>query len=279
MSGLWYDETFDNKVRFGLRVKETLFRQQSDFQLVEIIDTFELGPTLMIDGVYMTSVGDEFHYHELIAHPALTTAKDIGRVLVIGGGDGGTAREALRHPEVKKLTMVEIDGVVVEASKKHLPEGFGAWDDPRMELIVGDGIKYVQESEENSFDVVLLDGTDPVGPAKGLFNESFYRDVHRLLKPAGVFALQSESPTFMTKTFLEIQEILGKVFKSVKPYFGPVPIYAAGPWSWTYASDEADPFAIIDERAERVEAVTKEYNRDIHRGAFALPNRFRAKLG
>lgn len=279
MSGLWYDEIFDNRVRFGLRVKETLFRQQSDYQLVEIVNTVAFGRTLMIDGVYMTSEGDEFYYHEMVTHPAMTTAKKIGRVLIIGGGDGGTAREVLRHPEVEKLTMVEIDGVVIEASKKHLRENFGAWNDPRFELIVGDGIKYVADAEENSFDVVLLDGTDPVGPAKGLFNESFYRDVHRLLKPAGVFALQSESPVFMLDTFLEIQEILGKVFKLVKPYFGPVPIYAAGPWSWTYASDEADPFAIVNERAERVEAVTKEYNRDIHRGAFALPNRFCSKLG
>ncbi|MBT8492077.1 MAG: polyamine aminopropyltransferase [Deltaproteobacteria bacterium] len=279
MSGMWYDETFNDRVRFGLRVKETLFRQQSDYQLVEIFDTFELGPTLTIDGIYMTSVGDEFHYHEMIAHPALTTAREVSRVLVIGGGDGGTAREALRHPEVDKLTMVEIDGVVVEASKKHLPEGFGSWDDPRFELIIGDGIKYVAEAAENSFDVVLLDGSDPVGPAKGLFDESFYRNVHRILKPTGVFALQSESPTFLEDVFLEIQRTLRKIFNNVRPYFGPVPIYAAGPWSWTYASDQADPLDIIDARAERVEAVTKQYNRDVHRGAFALPNRFRKELG
>jgi len=279
MGGLWYDEVFNDRVRLGFRVKEALFREQSPYQLVEIFETFEHGVTLTIDGLYMTSSRDEFYYHEMIVHPAMTTAKKIGRVLIIGGGDGGTAREVLRHPEVEKLTMVEIDEVVVSASKKYLPEDFGAWNDPRFELIIGDGIQYAADAATDSFDVVLLDGSDPVGPAEGLFNADFYANVHRILRPEGVFALQSESPILMEKTFMEIQWSLRKEFARVHPYFSPVPLYGAGTWSWTYASNAADPFAIDPARAERVEAVTKHYNRDIHRGAFALPNRLKKVLG
>jgi spermidine synthase len=276
---LWYTEDFDNRVRFGLRVEKTLFRQQSKYQLVEVFDTVEFGRTLTIDGVFMTSVGDEFFYHEMLAHPALTTVAEPKSVLIIGGGDGGTAREALRHPEIESLVQVEIDEVVVNACKEHFPKEFAAWDDPRMELIIGDGIQYVKDAPENSIDIVLLDGTDPVGPAEGLFNEDFYAHVHRIVKPNGVFALQSESPVIFHDTFVQIQRTLVRQFKSVRPYFDNVPLYCGGGWSWTFATDEVDHMSPIEERVNRLEKVTKHYNGDIHRGAFAVPNRLRKELG
>lgn len=272
--GLWYEETYADRVRLALKVNRTLYAEQGDYQHVEIVETEAMGRTLVLDGVFMTSERDEHYYHEMLVHPALSTAPSPRRVLIIGGGDGGTAREVLRHPEVERVDMVEIDGLVVEACKAHLP-GFGAWDDPRLRVIIGDGIAYARDAEAGSYDVVLLDGTDPVGPGEGLFDEAFYRSVHRALAPKGVFALQSESPFLMPEIFGEIRETLGRIFGRVHPYFGPAPIYGAGVWSWTFASDEVDPLALDGARAERAEATAKYYNADIHRAAFALPTNLR----
>ena len=213
-----------------------------------------------------------------IVHPALCTAAKIEDVLIIGGGDGGTAREVLRHPEVKKVTMCEIDGDVIDACKQFLP-GHGAWDDPRLDVRVGDGIEFVREAAKDSFDIVLLDGSDPVGPAEGLFGKSFYQDVAKVLRPDGVFALQSEGPIITPKLFSDIVFSLREIFGSAHPYFGPAPIYAGGMWSWTFATKTVNPKKIIEERALRIEEVSKHYNRDIHLASFALPQNWRKKFG
>ena len=258
-------------MRFGLKIRRMVHSAQSDYQKIEIFDTEQYGRTLALDGVLMTSEGDEFYYHEMLVHPALTTAPRIGRVLVIGGGDGGTLREVCRHPEVEKVVVVEIDRMVVEACKKHLSTIGTAWNDPRLELIFDDGVRYVREADVAPFDVILLDGSDPAGPAEGLFDEAFYRGCERLLAPSGVFALQSESPVLFREVFAEVVRTLRRIFGTARPYLGSVPIYAAGMWTWTYATHNVDPMAIIDSRAERIEAVARYYNRDIHRAAFALP--------
>lgn len=275
---LWYTETFEDKIRFALRVTRTLHASKSRFQKIELFETAAMGKTLALDGILQTSEGDEYYYHEMIAHPALCTAPSIERVLVIGGGDGGTSREVLRHAGVKRCVMVEIDGDVVAACQEHIPH-FGAWDDPRLELIIGDGIAYARDAAPDSFDAILLDGSDPVGPSRGLFNREFYASVRRCLKPGGVFALQSESPMLMANVFTEIQASLTEHFDRVHPYFGPVLLYGASQWSWTYASGEVDPLAIIDERAAAIEERSRYYNRDVHRGAFALPNDLKRALG
>ncbi len=271
---LWYDETFENRTRLGLRVERTLFSGRSDYQTVEVLETPQWGRVLVIDGVFMTSEGDERFYHEMIVHPALVTAPRIARVLVIGGGDGGTVREVLRHPGVEKVVLVEIDAMVVEACKAHLPAlGGDAWNDPRLEVRIGDGVAFVKESKE-SFDVVLLDGTDPVGPAKGLFDESFYRGVRDRLASGGVFALQSESPILLADVFFEIQQTLRRVFVNAHPYFGPVPLYGAGIWSWTWASNAGDPRTKSALHADRIAPFAKDlrvYSPEVHLGAFTQP--------
>lgn len=276
---LWYTEEFDDRLRVGLKVERTLFSGRSAHQRVEVFETKLFGKTLAIDGILMTSVEDEANYHEMLVQPALCTAPRIENVLIIGGGDGGSAREVLRHPEVKRCVLVEIDALVVEASKTHLPEIGTAWDDPRLEVRIADGIAYVRNAEAASFDVVLLDGSDPVGPAEGLFGEPFYRDVARLMPEQGVFALQSESPLLFERVFFDIQRALRRVFGRAFPYFRPVPLYGTGTWSWTYASRQADPFAIDDERLRRIEAGSRVYNADVHRGAFAVPQAIRQRLG
>ncbi len=268
----WYEEDFKDRVRFGLKVREFLYSANSPFQKIEIFETEQFGRTLALDGVLMTSEGDEFYYHEMLVHPALTTAPSIKRVLVIGGGDGGTVREVCRHPEVEKVVLVEFDRMVVEACREHLSSIGSAWDDSRLELVFDDGVKFVNRAEDASFDVILLDGSDPVGPAEGLFGEAFYRDCERVLAPEGVFALQSESPVLFEDVFAAVVKTLRGVFGTALPYLGSAPIYAAGMWTWTFATRTVDPMAIIDDRIARIETSTRYYNSEIHRAAFALPN-------
>ena len=273
----WYEEEIEN-TRLAVKVRETLFRGQSPFQEVEVFVSEPYGRTLAIDGTFMTSEGDEFVYHELLTHPAMLTAKEPKRVLVIGGGDGGTIREVLRHPSVEKCVMIEIDELVVQASKEHLPMIGTAWDDPRLDVRFIDGIDYVKNSDEEPYDVVLLDGTDPIGPGEVLFDIEFFRACKRMLKPGGRLALQSETPVLMKETFVETQEKLRTLFTHVFPYFGSVALYPSGTWSWTWCSDEPGH---LEPDAARLAALVdgnKYYNADIHQAAFAQPNYVRKLL-
>jgi len=272
---LYYDEVFEDSVRFGVKVKETLHSEQSEFQKVEVIDTTRFGRMLVIDGIFMTSERDEFFYHEMLVQPAMCTVAEPKSVLIIGGGDGGSAREVLRHAEVERCLMIEIDEAVVRVSKEWLPTIGRAWNDPRLEVRFANGVAFVKESESRAFDVILVDGSDPVGPAEVLFSKEFFEGCRRLLKPGGVLALQSESPIYFRDTFDQTQRRLMDAFEVVRPYFGPVPTYSAGIWSWTFCSDSVDPLKPLDARVEAMTTDSKLYNGDIHRAAFALPNYLR----
>jgi spermidine synthase len=208
----------------------------------------------------------------MLVHPPLTTAPEIERVLVIGGGDGGTVREVLRHSDVKQCVMIEIDQMVVETSKKYLPSIGTAWDDPRLDVRFTDGIDYVKQSDDPKYDVVLLDGTDPVGPGAVLFDQAFYEGCKRMLVPNGVIALQSASPLLTMDVFVETQHKLRRLFAEVHPYMGPVPLYGTGTWSWTWCSDTGEPLRPIPERQAEIVEAAKAYNDDLHRAVFALPN-------
>jgi spermidine synthase len=275
----WYDETFEGHTRFGLRVEATLASEQSRFQSVEVIETVRFGRVLVVDGVFMTSERDEFLYHEMLVHPAMTTAPNVERVLVVGGGDGGTVREVLRHPNVSRCVMIEIDELVVEISKRYLPKIGTAWDDPRLDVRFQDGIDYVNSSDDDPYDVILLDGTDPVGPGAVLFDESFFGGCRRMLAPGGVLALQSGSPLLTLDAFFETQRKLRARFAEVHPYLGPVPLYSAGVWSWTWCSDRGHPLRPVSERQNRIAPGCRAYNAEIHQAAFALPNYLRDREG
>lgn len=276
--GCWYREVFEDKSSFGLKVKRTLHTERSQYQQIEVFESVYLGRVLALDGVLQTSEVDEHVYHEMIVHPAMCAAPRIERVLVIGGGDGGTAREVLRHPGVKKCVMVEIDRRVVDVCKEHLPKlGGGVWDDPRLDLRFDDGVKFVKGADVEPFDVVILDGSDPVGPSEGLFNRDFYEGVKRVMADDGVFAGQSESPTVYPEQFYAIQEITREVFGASHPYFGSVLLYAAGLWTWTFAGTP-DPLDLKLDRVESIAEGCEYYNADIHRAAFAQPSFVRRRL-
>ena len=275
---LWFDETYGGKIRFGLRCKQSLFHAQSPFQSVDVVETEEFGRALALDDAWMTSERDEAHYHEMIAHPALTCAGRLRRVLVIGGGDGGTVREVLRHPEVEHVTMVELDALVVDACKQHLASFGVPWDDRRLALRFEDGIAFLRNHAGEPFDVILIDGSDPVGPAEGLYASPFYESAKRCLRKGGVLVSQTESPIAMAEDFARIVKTLRGSFKRAEPYFVPIPLYPSGMWSFTFASDEADPFVLDAKRASAIEAVARYYNQDIHKAAFAQPSFVRRLL-
>lgn len=270
----WYDEVFRNSVRFSLAVRRSLHSETSEFQRIELFESEAYGRVLALDGILMTSERDEHYYHEMLVHPTLIAAPNIRRVLIVGGGDGGTAREVLRHPGVERVVLVEIDRRVVELCREYLPKIGTAWDDPRLELRFEDGVAFVRDGEVEPFDAVFVDGSDPVGPATGLFNEEFYRGCRRVLAEDGVCTVQSESPFLTPELYADIVATLHSVFGSARSYFGPAPLYSAGVWSWTRAGG-ADPLAIDEQRARELERHTRYYNREIHRGAFALPNHLR----
>ena len=271
-SSHWVDEEL-NGVRYGLAAS-VIEERQSAYQRVTIIDSQTYGKGLLLDGCWMTAERQERHYHESIVHPALCGAASIERVLVIGGGDGGTARECLRHPQVSHLDLVEIDGLVVELSQRHLAAiGGGAWSDPRLHLTVGDGIAWVANAPAASYDVVIVDGSDPAGPAEGLFNRAFFEHCRRLLRPGGVFATQSESPEAFREVHIATVRLLRQVFGHADPLYGWVPMYPSGWWSWTFAAIDGPRYLSADPvRAAAVAAGCQIWSPRWQQGAFgAVP--------
>ena len=252
--GGWIDEEHRG-VRYGLAGR-VLVEEQSDVQRITVIQSERYGKGLLLDGCWMTAERQERHYHESLVHPALCGAAAIERVLVIGGGDGGTARECLRHPGVRHLDRVEIDGRVVELSREHLPTiGGSAWSDPRFQLTVGDGIGWAADAADASYDVVLVDGSDPAGPAEGLFNRTFFDHCRRILKPGGVFATQSESPEAFRDVHIAMVRLIREVFGHADPLYGWVPMYPSGWWSWTFAATDGPRYrTVLQERAAAVAA-------------------------
>ena len=208
----------------------------------------------------------------MIAHIPMMQHPCPKSVLVIGGGDGGTIREVLKHKTVEKAVLCEIDGMVIEACKKYLPTISCELDNPKVEILVEDAIEYIKD-KENMFDVVLIDSTDPMGPGEGLFIEEFYTNVKRSLKKGGIVAAQSESPFVNKEEIKKMYNLLKKVFPICSTFTSNIPTYPGGYWAWAFCSEEVKPLSYFDER--RAEAITKTckiYNKDYHNARFSLPN-------
>jgi spermidine synthase len=274
---IWFTER-DNNIALSLRHKgDKLYKKQSKYQRVEIIDTIAYGKALILDGMVMTTEKDEYVYHEMIAHVPLLTHPHPEKVLIIGGGDGGGARETLKHESVKRVDLVEIDEMVIDACKKYLPSLSSSFSHPNLHLYVEDGIEFLKNCAENSYDVILIDSTDPIGPAEGLFTSDFYRDVYRCLKDDGIMVAQSESPHFNTNVFQEIYHCYGEIFgyDHVYPYVVFIPTYPSGMWSFSYCSKNSlHPVENLD--MHKAQHFTDQhhlqyYNSEIHKAAFILP--------
>ena len=281
---IWFTERDDNTAQSFRHKGDILYRKQTPYQKVEVIDTFAYGKMLTLDDYVMTTEKDEFAYHEMLTHPAAQLQGAPTTALVIGGGDGGVVRECLRYAGIARVVLVEIDAAVVEASRQYLPSIAGQLDDPRVEIQHIDGAKYVAEAADRSFDLILVDSTDPSSISDTLFGEQFYKNAARVLREGGYFAAQSESPRYHTEQFLKVNRQLRSVFgaNATHTYLLHVPTYPSGLWSMTLAGKR--PFVPkTDLNAEKADTFAaaqtlKYYNADIHAAAFALPNYVREIL-
>ncbi len=268
----WLDETHEG-VRYGLEGK-VLVEEKSSFQKITIFDSKRYGKSLLLDNCWMTAELQEKHYHECLVHPALCSAEKISKVLIIGGGDGGTAKECLKYKEVEEIHLVEIDNRVIELSKKYLPNiGGQAWRDSRVQITIQDGISWVSNAKDNSYDIILIDGSDPKGPAKGLFNKRFFQNCKRILKRGGVFATQSESPEAFRKIHIDTIKTIRTVFDFADPLYGSVPMYPSGWWSWTFAALDKERYKQpILQRATEINKSCEIWNTRWQKAAFgAMP--------
>lgn len=268
MAGLWYTEKQTDNFGITMKIKQTLHVEQTDFQLLEMAETDEWGSMLFLDGMVMTSERDEFVYHEMVAHVPLFTHPDPKKVLVVGGGDGGVIREVLKHPQVEQAVLVDIDGKVIEYSKKYLPSIAGKLEDPRVDVRVGDGFMHIAESE-NEYDVIMVDSTEPVGPAVNLFTKGFYAGISKALKEDGLFVAQSDNPWFKADLIRQVQKDVREIFPVTRLYTANIPTYPSGLWCFTLGSKKHDPLEVKEERFHDID--TKYYTSELHRAAFVLP--------
>jgi len=226
---------------FSFKIVKKLHEETSEFQKIEIYETTKFGNLMVIDGFTMVTDLDNFLYHEMMSHPALYTHPKPDNVLIIGGGDCGTLKEVLKHPEVKRAQQVEIDERVTRLSEIYFPDLCSSNDDPRAELHFVDGIKWVKDTAPGSYDVIIVDSTDPIGPAEGLFNEAFYRNCHQALGENGILVQQSESPLYHLKLIRDMRTAMrNSGFSDVRTYDFPQPIYPSGWWSGTMACKNGD---------------------------------------
>ncbi|MDI6710141.1 MAG: polyamine aminopropyltransferase [Thermoanaerobacterales bacterium] len=265
---IWYSEQQNENLLLSCRIRQTLHVEKTPFQDLAVVDTVQFGRMLVLDGVVQTAIADEFAYHEMLAHVPLNAHPAPRRVLIIGGGDGGLMREVVKHKAVERATLCEIDERVVEVSKQYLPELAVGFEHPKAEVFIGDGIRYVSERKD-TFDVILCDSTDPIGPSVGLFSREFYQAVYEALRPDGIFVAQTESPYFHTGMFARILNDLRGIFPVARGYWTLVPSYPSAAWSFSLGSKKYDPLAVEVEQIP--DLGTRYYTPEIHKAAFALP--------
>lgn len=281
LDNTWFTEPMDKTgTAFSLKLGERVHAEATPFQKIEIYRTETFGYLMVIDGCTMVSTRDNFLYHEMMSHPALYSHPNPRDVAVVGGGDCGTLREVLKHPEVQRATQVEIDERVTRLAEQYFPELCVANGDPRAALFFGDGIAWMKEAAPESLDIIIIDSTDPVGPAEGLFGKKFYVDCLKALRPDGILVQQSESPLLHLDLIVEMHQAMRDAgFAQTRLLHFPQVIYPSGWWSGSIAQKAAG--ALVERLDERVLAAleTQYYNAEIHRAAFAMPNFVKRAIG
>lgn len=248
-----------------------LVDRQTPYQHIRIFEGGHLGRVMVLDGAMMLTERHEFVYHEMLVHPALFAHPAPKRVLVIGGGDGGTLREVCRHPEVEEAVLCEIDEEVIALSKEFIPSTAVGLSHEKATVFVGDGLEYLR-GHKNDFDAIFVDSTDPVGFAEGLFRRPFYEDVVRALRPGGILVQQSESPFLLKQEWwAPTFQNLKQVFSKVHAYGASIPMYPTGYWTFAFSSNDTDPWAHFDpRRADAMEGL-RYYHKGLQQAAFVLP--------
>ncbi len=268
---LWWTEQQTPGLRLGLKCAAVLEQRRSAYQEVAVYATDTYGRMLALDDMVMTTEADEFVYHEMLAHPALTLCADPRRVLVVGGGDGGTVREVCRHAAVRRVVLAELDPEVTAVCRRHLAGLTSALDDPRVENVPGDGAAYLAGAGAGSFDVVLVDAPDPIGPAEGLFGAEFYAAAREALAPGGILVTQSESPFLHGDLIRRVQVAMRATFPAVALYWAVVPTYPGAMWTFSIARKPpfGDPW--LAQRPAAPAGDFRYWSPQVQRAAFVLP--------
>ena len=274
----WLNETLYPDWGQRFRVKRELARVQSGFQDIVIFESYTHGRVMVLDGVIQITEADEFVYQEMLAHVPLLAHGAATNVLIIGAGDGGVLRRVLQHNTVRRAVMCEIDGEVIRLSKEFLADIAGnAWDDPRAEVIVGDGIDYVKRAPDAAFDAIIVDSTDPIGVGEVLFTDSFYENCARILTPRGLVVNQCGVPFMQSDELRETSARRATFFPHVTAYVAAVPTYVGGFMTLGWAAKDA---TLACSRVEEIRAraatagilgTTRYWTPEIHAGAFNLP--------
>ncbi len=270
----WSTEKLHPDYAQSLRIGEMLYDSETEHQRLKVFQNDTFGRVLTLDDVVQTTEGDNFIYHEMMSHVPIFAHGAAKRVLIIGGGDGGMAREVLKHDSVEHVTMVEIDAGVVAFSQTYLPTlSQGAFDDPRLELVIADGAEFIRNTE-GGFDVIIVDSTDPVGPGEVLFTDTFYGHAKRALAPGGILATQNGVPFMQGDELTNTMRAFKALFADWTCYLATIPTYTGGPMAFGWGTDGDARQVSLEELQARFDAAgieTDYYTPEVHLGAFALP--------
>jgi len=280
-AGGWFEEAIHAHATQKLEISQVLYSSDTALQKIVIFENPTFGRVMTLDDVVQVTEGDEFIYHEMMAHVPILAHGAVRDVLIVGGGDGGLLEEVLKHP-VESATMVEIDRGVVDVARRYLPSiGKGAFDDPRTDLVIADGARFVAETEAR-FDVVLIDSTDPIGPGEALFERSFYAGCKRCLRPGGIVVTQNGVAFVQGEELTATWRHFKALFADPAAYAVAVPTYIWGFMALGWASDDPRhrraPLEAVRQRYAAAGLETRYYNPEIHLGAFALPNYMKALM-
>ncbi len=278
-----FAETLYDSYCQSFSIDKVYFQQKTDHQDLLIFQNSLFGRVMALDGIIQTTEKDEFYYHEMLAHVPILAQGHAKRVLVIGGGDGGMLREVLKHQSVEKAVLVEIDQQVIAMCKTYLPShSQGAFDDPRVEIVINDGKQYVLETQQQ-FDVIISDSTDPIGPGESLFTSEYYQACQRCLTENGILVTQNGVPYFQTDEAIDTARRFANIFNDYHFYSAAVPTYIGGIMLFGFASNNKDirrvSLATIKERFAQANIKTRYYNPDIHIASFALPQYLLEAIG
>ncbi|MEE9265089.1 MAG: polyamine aminopropyltransferase [Gammaproteobacteria bacterium] len=277
----WVEETLHEDLRVALKADKVLYDSQTEFQRIILFENATFGRVMTLDDVVQTTERDEFIYHEMLTHLPILAHGAARRVLIIGGGDGGMLEEALKHRTIEQVTMVEIDPSVIELAKTHLRAICGeAFEDPRTNLVIADGVDFVARCEDR-FDIIIIDSTDPIGPGEVLFTQDFYRSCKACLTPGGVLVTQNGVPFLQGEELTNTLKAFKALFADATCYLATVPTYVGGPMAFGWGTDNAGlrqtPVETLTARFEAARIQTAYYTPEVHHRAFALPG-YIAKL-
>ena len=280
-NGWFHEKSFHNTFSMGWKVKKVLHSEKSKFQRIDVIDTDAVGKLLLLDGKTMVSNLDEFVYHEVMAHIPYMVSRSCKNVLIIGGGDGGVVREFAKHQSIERIDLVEIDERVIEVSKIYFPECTSALDDPRVNVLTKDGFAFIK-SKKNEYDIIVIDSTDPEDFASGLFTSEFYNDVYNALTEDGIMMNQTENPFLDEYGVKKIYTNMRKSFPFVQSFTAPMSIYPGVFWTFGFSSKKFLGTHINPEKSQMMSSMERSlkwYNMEWHKGAFAISNFHKKKIG